>query len=77
MFQEEDLSKNLTFSKKYNSIFERKRFLWKSLYEIRRNRLNNKDVGILNILLNINAIYLYVLIDCYKFGFIQLINTKL
>lgn len=48
MFQEEDLSKNLTFSKKYNSIFERKRFLWKSLYEIRRNRLNNKDVRILN-----------------------------
>jgi hypothetical protein len=46
---QEDLSKNLTFSKKYNSIFERKRFLWKSLYEIRRNRLNNKDVRILNI----------------------------
>lgn len=34
------------FAKKYPSLYEKQRLLLKSLYDIRRYRLNNKDVNL-------------------------------
>ncbi len=43
IFEEDDLM-SPNFTKKYISLYERQQLILKSLYDIRRYRLNNKDV---------------------------------
>jgi hypothetical protein len=45
------------WKKKYGNMFERQRLILKSLYEIRRLRINNRDVTIYYVILNFLSIF--------------------